>query len=182
MKIVLAVTGASGTIYATTLAKALKESRCELHIVVSESAGKVMEYELPDALEALKKYGTVYNEKQIDAGIASGSFGCNAVVICPCSMNTLASVAHGFSNNLITRVADVAIKEGQKLVLVPREMPFSVIHLENMLKLARLGVIILPACPGFYHKPKTIQDLANHVAGKVMDSLKISNNLFNRWK
>ena len=181
-RIVLAVTGASGMGYAVTLAEALKKAGCELFIVVSDNAKTVMKYEQKDALAKLKKCGQMFDERRIDANIASGSFDYDAMIVCPCSMKTLAAIASGFSYNLITRAADVAIKEQRKLVLVPREMPFSAIHLENMLKLARLGVVILPACPGFYHEPKSVQDLVNHVVGKIMDTAGIENEMFRRWK
>ncbi|MBI5036889.1 UbiX family flavin prenyltransferase [Candidatus Micrarchaeota archaeon] len=179
-RIVLAVTGASGIAYALALATSLKKTH-ELHVIVSDNAKKVMEYEEKNALKALAKCGKIYSEHQIDASIASGSFKYEAMIVCPCSMKTLAAIACGFSHNLISRAADVCIKEQRKLVLVPREMPFSAIHLENMLKLARIGVVILPACPGFYHGPRKIGDLINHVVGKILDVLGVENSLFKRW-
>ncbi|MCX6767304.1 MAG: UbiX family flavin prenyltransferase [Candidatus Micrarchaeota archaeon] len=181
MKIVLGVTGASGIQYAVRLAQALKKSGAELSIAVTDSAKKVAEYELPSAPAEFKKLAPVFSEHDIDAPFASGSAGFDAVVVCPASMKTVAAIACGFSYNAITRAADVAIKERKKLVLVPREMPMSEIHLENLLKLARLGAIIIPACPGFYHHPKKVGDLVNHVAGKVLDSLGVKHELFKRW-
>ncbi|NYZ78046.1 UbiX family flavin prenyltransferase [Candidatus Micrarchaeota archaeon] len=179
MKIILAVTGASGISYALVLAKALQKH--QLFIVVTDSAKKVMMHEEPDALSELKKCGAVFEEHAIDAPIASGSFKADAMIVCPCSMKTLAAIACGFSHNLVARAADVMIKERKPLVLVLREMPLSAIHLENALKLARLGVVIIPASPGFYHKPKKIEDLVNHVAGKVLDIIGLENELFKRW-
>lgn len=175
MKILLAITGASGAVYGLRLLEVLKEKNVETECIVSDAAKKIIKHE---ALKIPK----CYSEKDIEAPFSSGSFKIDAVVIVPCSMKTLSAIANGFSHNLITRSADVAIKEKKKLILVPRETPLSAIHLENMLKLARLGVVILPAMPGFYHKPKKIEDLVNFVVGKILDSLGIENELYKRWE
>jgi len=181
LRVVLGVTGASGVIYGVRLAAELKKTGTELMIVVSDTAKKVLTAEVPEGLRQLERCGRLLSEHDLDADISSGSAKTDATVICPCSMKTLSAIANGYAYNLISRNADVAIKEQRKLVLVVREMPMNAIHLENMLKLARLGVVILPASPGFYHKPKTIDDLVNHVVGKVMDVLGIESNLFERW-
>jgi 4-hydroxy-3-polyprenylbenzoate decarboxylase len=181
LRIVLGVTGASGVVYGVRLAEELAKSRIDLTIIVSDAAEKVLGSEMPEALEELPKLGRVLSEHEIEADVASGSARFDATVICPCSMRTLSSIANGYADNLISRSADVALKEHKKLVLVVRETPLNAIHLENMLKLARLHVVILPASPGFYHKPKTIDDLVNHVVGKIMDTLGIESNLFKRW-
>jgi 4-hydroxy-3-polyprenylbenzoate decarboxylase len=181
MKIVLGVTGASGIQYAVRLAEALKKSGTTFSIVVTDSAKKVAEYEHKTAMAEFKKCAKVFSEHEIDAPFASGSAGFDAVVVCPCSMKTAAAIACGFSYNAVTRAADVAIKEKKKLVIVPREMPMSEIHLENLLKLARIGAIVIPAAPGFYHNPKKVDDLVNHVVGKVLDSLGVKHELFKRW-
>jgi len=181
MKIVLGVTGASGIQYAVCLARELRKSGADLSIAVTDSAKKVAEYECREALAEFKKCGRVFSGSDIDAPFASGSAGFDAVVVCPCSMKTAAAIACGFSYNSVTRAADVAIKEGKKLVVVPREMPMSEIHLENLLKLARIGAIVIPAAPGFYHQPKKVGDLVNHVVGKVLDSLGVKHELFKRW-
>ena len=173
MRIVLGVTGASGTIYGVRLASELRDAGVELAIIVSDAAKQVLAAEFPDGLKQLEGYGRTFSEHDLDADVSSGSAKTDAVVICPCSMKTLAAIANGYAYNLICRTADVALKEHRKLVLVAREMPLSAIHLENMLKLARLGTVILPASPGFYHQPKTIDDLVNHVVGKVLDALGI---------
>jgi 4-hydroxy-3-polyprenylbenzoate decarboxylase len=179
---VLGVTGASGVVYGVRLAEEIKNSKNESVIVVSDAAKKVLASEIPDGVDRLSKCGTVLSEHDLEAAVSSGSNRFDATVICPCSMKTLSAIANGYAYNLICRNADVSIKEGRKLVLVVREMPLSPIHLENMLKLSRLGVIILPAAPGFYHKPETIEDLVNHVVGKVLDTLGIESNLFRRWR
>ncbi|HYB83824.1 MAG TPA: UbiX family flavin prenyltransferase [archaeon] len=181
MKIVLAVTGASGVVYGVNLASELAKAGTELTIVVSDAAKRVLAEETHDGLKHLKGYGKLLTEHDIDAEVASGSAKTDAVVVCPCSMKTVAAIASGYAYNLICRTADVAIKEQRKLVLVVREMPLSAIHLENMLKLARLGAVILPASPGFYHEPKTVNDMVNHVIGKVLDVLGVESKLYKRW-
>lgn len=181
LRVVLGVTGASGVIYGVRLAAELQKSGTELTIVVSDAAKQVLTTEVPEGLKQLERSGRLLSEHNLDADISSGSVKADATVICPCSMKTLSAIANGYAYNLICRNADVAIKEHRKLVLVVREMPLNAIHLENMLKLARLGAVLLPASPGFYHKPKTIDDLVNHVVGKVMDVLGIESNLFERW-
>ena len=123
----------------------------------------------------------IFDIHNIGAPIASGSFRADAMVIAPCSMNTCGSLANGITNNLLLRAADVMLKEGRELVIVPRETPMHAGHLENLLKLARLGAVILPASPGYYHRPDTIMDLVNMLVGKICDSLGIDNNLFQRW-
>lgn len=176
------MTGASGIAYGLRLAEVLKEE--ELSLVVSEGAKKVMEYEAGDVsktLKRLRKCGKFYDEGEIAAPPASGSSRFDAMVVCPCSMKTLSAIANGYGCNLITRSADVAIKEKRLLVLVPRETPVSAIHLENMLKLSRLGVIILPASPALYSRPKSIDDIVNFIVGKILDSLRIDNKLYRRW-
>ena len=184
MRIVLCVTGASGIDYALAIARELAQQHAETHCVVTENAKLVMKYEAPAALREFKRIcARVYGEKQIDAPIASGSFRADALIVCPCSMKTLSAIANGFAYNLVARAADVALKEGdaRKIVLVPREMPWSVVAFENALKLARLGVVIAPASPGFYDKPKSVADLTNFVAGRVLAAAGVDNALYPRW-
>ena len=181
LRVVLGITGASGIVYGVRVAEELAKSGIKLTIVVSNSARKVLAAEMPEGLSSLKKFEQVLGADDVEADIASGSAKFDATVICPCSMKTLSAIANGYADNLICRNADVALKEHRKLVLVVRETPLNAIHLENMLKLARLGVVIMPASPGFYHKPKTIDDLVNHVVGKIMDALGVESNLYRRW-
>jgi len=184
MKAAIAITGASGAIYGIRLAEELKKAKVQLEIVVSEGAKRVMEEEGGEkkAMERLRKLGKVYDEDDFTAQCASGSNAPDAFVICPCSMKTLSDVANGYSKNLIRRGAEVALKEGRLLILVPREMPFSAIQLENMLKLARLGVVIMPPQPAFYNKPKSLDDAVDFVVGKIMDRMGVGHSLYRRWK
>lgn len=175
MKVVVAITGASGAAYGTRLLQVLRDNKIKTICIVSKAAELILKHEgeeLP---------GKCYEEEDIEAPLSSGSYKFDAMVIAPCSMKTLAAVANGYASNLITRCADVAIKEGRKLILVPRETPLSSIHLENMLKLAGTGVVILPAMPAFYPRPEKLQDLVDFVVGKVLDSLGIENELYWRW-
>lgn len=182
-RIILAVTGASGTVYATSLVKALvNRDDVELHVIVSDAAKKVLQLETDISPDALTSGAYAIHEiNNIAAPPASGSWQNDGMVICPCSMATLSAVATGFGHNLIHRAADVTLKERRKLVLVPRETPFSSIHLENMLRADRAGAVILPACPGYYHHPETIEDLADQLAGKILDQLDIPHELYERW-
>ena len=181
-RIVVGVSGASGAIYAYKLLKVLVNSGIEVHFVASKAGLEVLEYECGVGLGQLTKLVyKVYDVNRIDSAIASGSFPCESMVIVPCSMRTLGSLAGGIADNLLTRAADVTLKEGRKLVLVTRETPVHAIHLENMLKLSHAGARILPACPGFYHKPQTIEQLVDMLVGKICDTLNVENNLFERW-
>lgn len=183
MKVVVGVSGGSGSIYAVSLLKALKELNIETHLVVSTMGEYVTEHELDINLEELKSLASYFHDnKNFAAPIASGSFKVDKMVVLPCSMKTLSSIANGFSDSLITRACDVTIKEGRKLILVPRETPLSPIHLENMLKLSRLGVTIFPPSPGFYNHPETIEDIVINITGRLLDMMDIENNLVDRWK
>ncbi|MBU1229731.1 MAG: UbiX family flavin prenyltransferase [Proteobacteria bacterium] len=182
-RILLAVTGASGPQYALALARALSgREDVELHLIVSEAARKVMALEAdfgPGDLSRLAHAS--HDEKNIAAPPASGSWRHAGMVVCPCSMASLGAIAQGLGTNLIHRAADVTLKEGRKLVLVTRETPLSLIHIKNMLAAKEAGATIVPASPGFYHRPKTIDDLVNHLAGRILDQLGIDNALFRRW-
>lgn len=183
MKIVVGVSGGSGSIYAVSLLKALQQLNIETHLVVSTMGEFVSNHETGIDLDELKHMAThFYDNKDFAAPIASGSFRVDGMVVAPCSMKTLSSVANGFSDNLLTRACDVTIKERRNLVLVPRETPLSPIHLENMLKLSRMGVTIFPPTPGFYNHPETIEDMVLNMVGRILDMLHIENELAKRWK
>ncbi len=194
--IALAVTGASGALYALRLLRALVEAGEPLYVMISAPGQVVVSMEteltlpgrpaeaerlLTAHLGASKGQLQVFGREEWTAPVASGSSAPRAMVVCPCTMGTLANIANGASTCLIDRAADVVIKEGRKLILVPRETPFSAIHLENMLKLARLGVVILPPNPGFYHSPATLDDLVDFVVARILDQLGIDNDLAPRW-
>jgi 4-hydroxy-3-polyprenylbenzoate decarboxylase len=192
----LAITGASGAPYALRLLDVLLGQGERVDLMISAPGQIVINMEtelrLPGQTAGIQRvlseqFGAdtgqlrVFGREEWTAPVASGSSAPCAMVVCPCTTGTLAGIAAGTSNNLIERAADVAIKEGRKLVLVPREAPFSAIHLENMLKLARLGVVILPPNPGFYHKPASIADLIDFVVARILDQLGIKNTLSPRW-
>jgi 4-hydroxy-3-polyprenylbenzoate decarboxylase len=182
MRIVVGMTGGSCSLYGVALLKALEQLDIETHLVVSRMGRYVAKHECDMDLDELKTMAAYFYEiDDLAAPVASGSFKTDGMIIIPCSMNTLGAIASGLSINLIHRAADVTIKEGRRLVLVPRETPLNVIHLENMLRLAKAGVRILPAAPGFYHKPQTIGDLVNIMVGRALDQLGVDNDLFNRW-
>lgn len=190
--LVVGITGASGSIYGVKLIQTLLEIGYDVHIVISNAGWRVIKEELDweignrDAVLQEQFGGLLGNFmyhpiSDIGATIASGSYLVEGMIIMPCSMGTLSSIANGSSDNLMTRAADVMLKEGRQLVLVPRETPLHAIHLENMLKLARLGVRIVPAMPAFYFGPTSIDDLVSFLVGKVLDTLRIDHTLFTRW-
>lgn len=182
MKIIVGLSGGSCAIYGVALLKVLQELGVETHLVVSTMGEYVTKHECDISLEELKGMATYFHDnKNLAAPIASGSFKTDGMVVIPCSMRTLGAIANGLSDNLLTRAADVVIKERRKLVLVPRETPLSVIHLENMLKLAKMGVTVMPASPGFYHRPETMGDIVSIMVGRTLDQLDIEHNLFKRW-
>ncbi len=182
MRLIVAVTGASGVIYGRRLLEVLK-GKCEVHLIISRASEELIEYELGATKKELENLANcTYDEGDFCASLASGSFKTDGMVVIPCSMKTLAGIAHGYSENLILRAADVTLKEKRKLIIVPRETPLSAIHLRNMLELSMQGVIIVPATPAFYHKPQKIEDLVDFVVGKVLDSLGIEHELYARWQ
>jgi 4-hydroxy-3-polyprenylbenzoate decarboxylase len=204
--ICLALTGASGMPYGLRLLECLLAAGCRVQLLYSQASQVVakqeMDIELPsrpaEAKAALlARFPTtiettagprvnpenlaVFGREEWFAPVASGSNPPDAMVVCPCSMGTLAAIAQGLADNLIERAADVVLKEGRKLVLVPRETPFSAIHLENMLRLSRAGAVILPPSPGFYHHPKSVQDIVDFVVARVMDQIGVPHTLIQRW-
>lgn len=188
-KIVIGITGASGSIYAKRLIEELLERDIFVNVICTDNGKKVMKYETSIDIDIwIDKLKTKYSHIKLDdindlfSGVASGSNKFDAVIVLPCSMGTLAEISSGIAKNLLCRAADVALKENRKLILVPRETPLNAIHLENMLKLSKLGVTILPAMPGFYHNPASMEDLVNFVIGKILDNLSIENSLFTKWE
>jgi 4-hydroxy-3-polyprenylbenzoate decarboxylase len=180
-RIVIGMTGASGVRYGVRLLELL-EGNEETHLVLSQQARELIEFETNTSVSDLLKKATFhYEDDDFMAPIASGSCRFDAMVIVPCTMKTLAGVANGYADTLIGRAADVTLKEGRKLVLVPREMPLSLIHLENMVKAKQAGCVVMPASPGFYNKPKTIDDLVDNVVGRILDQLGIDNDVYRRW-
>ena len=173
MRIIFCITGASGAIYAKNCLEYLK-NKAEIHLIISDAARIVLKKELNLITEEIEEYADVsYDVNDIQAPIASSSFNFDAVLVVPCSMKTLGLIANGIATNLIARVCDIALKEGRKLILMPRETPLSLIHLENMSKVKRAGGIILPATPGFYHAPKNLMDIVSFMVGKVCQQLGI---------
>ncbi|MBM7564488.1 UbiX family flavin prenyltransferase [Paenibacillus sacheonensis] len=191
---VVGITGASGSAYGVRLIESLLGSGMDVHLVVTDAGWRVLKEEL--GWEVTKRQAalaghfeealaqnrlTLHPNGDIGASIASGSFRVEGMIIMPCSMGTLASIAHGISDDLMTRAADVMLKEGRKLLIVPRETPLHAIHLENMLTLARLGVRIVPAMPAFYYGPQSMADMVDFMVGKVLDQLPLEHDLYRRW-
>ena len=189
--VVLAITGASGAPYAVRLLQQLVALQVPTWLIVSSHGFRLLatESDIPDlhslrahvGADAFDACVTVYDDNDRGAAPASGSARWSGMVVCPCSMGTVSAIAHGTSRSLVVRAADVALKERRKLILVPRETPLSLIHLENLTQVTRAGATVIPAAPGFYHKPKTIDDMVNHLAGRILDQLGIDNTLFTRW-
>ncbi|WP_193072623.1 flavin prenyltransferase UbiX [Pseudomonas sp. FME51] len=195
-RVTLAVTGASGAQYALRLLECLVQAEVQVLFLISQAAQLVVatetDMQLPPKPQALEQFLTeqynarpgqirVYGKQDWMAPVASGSGAPSAMVVCPCSTGTLSAIASGASNNLIERAADVALKERRQLILVPRESPYSTIHLENMLKLSQMGAVILPASPGFYHKPQSIYDLVDFVVARILNQLGIEQSMLPRW-
>ena len=180
LKILVAITGATGAIYAQRLLDNLNPREHEIHVVLSNYAQQVMALELPDGLQLPAGVQT-HNVKSMNAPFASGSNPPDAMVVIPCTMGTLGRIAHGYSEDLLLRAADVVLKEKRKLILVPRETPLSLVHVKNMELLLLAGATILPANPSFYSGAKTVQQIADTVISRVLDHLGIANQLAPRW-
>ncbi len=195
-EVTVAISGASGADYALTLLQQLLSAKQKVHLMISDAAKVVMATEadlkipskpdaavecLREAINETKGELQIYSKTDWFSPVASGSSAPSRMVVCPCSTGTLAAIASGACDNLIERAADVVIKEKGQLILVPREMPFSSIHLENMLKLSNIGITIMPANPGFYYRPETVQDLVNFVVARILEHLKIPQSLVKPW-
>ncbi len=183
MEIVIGISGASGSVYGIRLLEILSNTEIMTHLIITKTAKQIIGIETDYDINYVQNLAdVVYDENDFTAPIASGSHIFDGMIIAPCSMKTLGEISGGMSDNLIGRVADVCLKERRKLVLMTRETPFNQIHLENMLRLERAGGIILPACPGFYSRPKTIDDMVDSMAGRALDLTGIKNNVYERWK
>jgi 4-hydroxy-3-polyprenylbenzoate decarboxylase len=192
LPLVVAITGGSGSPYAVRLLQVLCRAGRTVHLTVSTSGAQVLREETGLAVALNRFDPTVFgdlgsgkliyhHQSDFNAGIASGSFRTAGMVVSPCSMSTLASIAHGITANLVTRAADVHLKERRKLILVPRETPLSLVHIENMATVTRAGAIVLPAMPGWYHQPRTLEDLVDFVVARICDQLGVEVNLMKRW-
>ena len=181
-RLIVGLTGATGAILGVRLLEALKECDVESHLVISNWARRTIEHETSYTLKQVCALATVYhNSTNMAAEISSGSFITDGMVVIPCSMRTLGCIANGYGEHLVHRAADVVLKERRRLVLVARESPLSELHLENMLKLARMGVTIIPPMPAFYNHPKTINDIVDHIVARVLDQFGISASFAKRW-
>ena len=182
-RIVIAISGASGAIYGIRALETIREDRgAELHVIVSSGARATIAYETDRSYdEVIGLADVVHDEKNLAASIASGTFPTHGMLVAPCSIRTMASIANALNDNLIVRAADVHLKERRKLVLMVRETPLNATHLRLMHELTLAGAVILPPVPGFYQKPKTLMDLVDHSVGKALDQLGIEHHLFRRW-
>ena len=183
-RLIVAMTGASGMPYAVRLLEALHATPgVETHLIVSNAARQVLELESEASLDALSALALrTYGQDEGAAGPASGSWRHEGMVVCPCSMASLAAIAGGFGANLVHRAADVCLKEGRPLILVTRETPLNRAHLKNMLAASEAGAVILPACPGFYHRPQTLAELVDQLVGRILDRLDVRHDLGPRWQ
>jgi 4-hydroxy-3-polyprenylbenzoate decarboxylase len=182
MGIVVGISGATGAIYGVRFLEVLKEKKMETHLIISPTAKKILIEETAYTVESVKTLASsVYEDEDLAAPVSSGSFKTDGMVVIPCSIKTLSGIAHSYNENLLTRAADVTLKERRKLVLVVRETPLHQGHIELMLQASRTGAILFPPVPAFYFNPKTIEDLINHTIGKILDLFGIDHNLFVRW-
>ena len=182
VKLIVGLTGATGTIYGVRLLERLRELDVETHLVISRWGARTLAHETPYSREHIESLATAfYAPGDMGAAISSGSFKTDGMIIAPCSAKTLAAIAHGFGDNLIHRAADVILKERRRLLLAVREAPLSEIHLENMLKLARMGAVILPPVPAFYINPRTLDEVIDHTISRMLDQFRIEVPGAHRW-
>jgi flavin prenyltransferase len=183
MRLVVGMTGATGAVLGIRLLEALGQLGVETHLILSDWARATIKLETDTTVDEVRALAShSYSARDLAAGISSGSFRTDGMVVCPCSMKTLSGIRIGFSDNLITRAADVTLKERRKLVLVAREAPLSEIHLDNMHYLARAGAVIFPPTVAYYARPTSVDEVTNYVVGRVIDQLGIEHSLINRWK
>ncbi len=183
MKLVVGISGASGAIYGVRLLEMLRQCQVETHLVISKSAQKTVSLETDFTLSQVESLADfVYDDADVGASIASGSFKHNGMIIAPCSIKSLSGIAHSYNDNLLVRAADVTLKEQRKLVLMVRETPLHLGHLKLMIALSEAGGVILPPMPAFYHRPTKIDDIINHTVGKILDQYDIEHQMFQRWE
>ncbi|MDD3042828.1 MAG: UbiX family flavin prenyltransferase [Methanosarcinaceae archaeon] len=183
MEIIVGISGASGVRYGIRILEALAEKDIKTHLVLTEAAKQIIELETDYSPEEVEKLATwTHAPGDFTAPIASGSYKTEGMIIAPCSMKTLGTIANGIGDTLLARAADVCLKEERKLVLMPRETPLNLIHLENLVKAKKAGASILPACPGFYSRPETLDEIIDSMAGRALDLLGIENDLVRRWE
>jgi len=182
MRLVVGISGATGSIYGIRLLEILKKRRIETHLILTPTAEEIILEETPYSIREVKSLASyVYENEDLHAPVSSGSFKTDGMIILPCSIKTLSGIAHSYNENLMIRAADVTLKERRRLILGVRETPLHQGHLELMLRASRLGAILLPPMPSFYSQPRTIDDLINHTVGKVLDLFQIDHNLYIRW-
>ncbi|MGB9905202.1 MAG: UbiX family flavin prenyltransferase [Desulfotomaculales bacterium] len=182
MRIILGISGASGAIYGIRLLEVLRQSNVQTHLVITASARSTIEIETNYSVEKVEAMADfVYDNRQLGAAIASGSFKTDGMVIAPCSIKTISALANSYNDNLLIRAADVTLKEKRKLVVVPRETPLHAGHLRLLTAVAELGAVVLPPMPAFYHLPQNIDDIINQTVGKILDQFNLEHQLFRRW-
>ena len=181
-KLIIGLTGATGTIFGVRLLEVLAKTNIETHLIVSKWAQQTLEHETSYSLDNLKDLATeTYNSGDMGAKVSSGSFQTDGMVIAPCSLRSVASITHGLADHLVHRAADVILKEKRTLVVVAREIPLSTIHLENLLKLSRMGAIVLPPMPAFYNHPQNLNDMVDHIVMRILDQFHVTRDLVARW-
>ncbi|MEI2766461.1 MAG: UbiX family flavin prenyltransferase [Dermatophilaceae bacterium] len=182
-RLIVGISGASGTVYGVRLLEVLKDSPIETHLVMSDSTKRVIELETGFTVEGIEALADeVHNNKDVGAPIASGSFKTSGMVVAPCSMKSLSAIANSYNENLLVRAADVVLKENRRLVLVARETPLHLGHLRLMSRVVEMGGVMLPPMPSFYHRPETLDDIINQTVGKVLDQFDIDHRMFARWE
>jgi flavin prenyltransferase len=181
-KLIIGMTGSSGAIFGARLLEVLADTNIQTHLIVSKWAQRTLEHETSYTLDSLRELASeTYSVGDMGAKVSSGSFHTDGMVIVPCSMRSVASIAHGLGDHLVHRAADVILKERRKLVVVPRELPLSTLHLENLLKLSKMEVTILPPMPAFYNHPKSLNDMVDHIVMRILDQFDVARELVSRW-
>src|SRR6476659_9217457 len=181
-RLIIGMTGSTGAIFGGRMLEALRESEVETHLIISKWAQRTLEHETRYTVEQVRALaGVVHSQGDMGASISSGSFKTDGMAVMPCSVRTLGGIANGYGEHLVHRAADVVLKERRRLVLVVRETPLSEVHLENMLKLSRMGVVMLPPMPAFYNHPQTVDDVVNHIVMRVLDQFKMDTSIAKRW-